>query len=180
MIPLGQALSPESSILSPRGKVLEDGMPRFFRRIREGVFDLEDLRFRSGELSEFVREASLKYGFKLDSVVAVGYSNGANIAASITFLGLLPLAGAVLFRPMIPFVLERPPNLKGVSVFVSSGTVDPVVPKENATRFIGLLERSGADLEVNWEAAGHGITKEEVGKAKEWFSSHFPGRPHKR
>jgi phospholipase/carboxylesterase/glyoxalase family protein len=169
MIPLGHGISPESSVLSPRGKMLENGMPRFFRRIRGGVLDVEDLKFRSKELSEFVKEASLRYGFRLDSVVPVGYSNGANIAASILLLRFLPLPGAILFRPMTPFVPERAPDLKGTAVFVAAGSADPLVHGEETTKLVGLLERGGAKVEVNWENAGHGLTPDEVSKARDWF-----------
>ncbi len=173
MVPLGQAISSESSILSPRGKVLENGMPRFFRRIREGVFDLEDLKFRSREVSEFASEASLRYNFRLDSVIAVGYSNGANIAASILLLQLLPFAGAILFRPMTPLVPDRLPNLKGVSLFLSAGLNDSYVSKEETAGLVGLFEQSGAEVVLNWEGAGHGISEVEVRKARDWFDSKF-------
>jgi len=180
IIPIGKAISAESSVLSPRGRVLENGLPRFFRRIREGVFDLQDVKFRSIELSEFVREASLRYDFKLDSVIAVGYSNGANLASGILLLQLLPLAGAILFRPMTPLVPDTLPTLKGLPLFVSAGTKDPYVPKGETARLVGLFEDCGAEVVLNWENAGHGISEIEVRKAREWFDLGFHRRPTQR
>ncbi len=174
MVSLGRAISPESSILSPRGKALESGMPRFFRRIREGVFDVADLKFRSVELSDFVREASVKYTFDPGSVVAVGYSNGANIAASILLLRLLSLAGAVLFRPMVPFIPDSLPSLNGIPVFISAGANDPIVPRAETTKLVDLLSRARAEVALSRQPAGHGITEAEVRIAKAWFASHFP------
>ncbi len=178
MVTLGQAISPDSSILGPRGKVLENGMPRFFRRIREGVFDLEDLKFRSRELSDFVKEASAKYIFDPSLVIAAGYSNGANMAASILLLRLLPLAGAILFRPMVPFLPGSLPSLNGTPVFLSAGANDPIVPRVETMKLVDLLRRAGTEVALNWETAGHGITEGEVRRAKQWFGSHFPREPN--
>ncbi len=173
MVPLGHAISPQSSVLSPRGKVLEEGMPRFFRRLREGVFDVEDLRFRSKELSSFVKEASTRYKFDLDSVVAVGYSNGANIAASVLLLGLLSMAGGALFRPMVPLIPGSLPNLQGVAIFLSAGTRDPIVARTETERLAEMLRRAGCEVEINWEDADHGITEDEIRRANKWFNMHF-------
>src|SRR5215211_5231691 len=124
LIFLGKELEPNALILSPRGKVLEDGMPRFFRRLSEGVFDIEDLKFRTKELADFVEKASKAYGFDLQHVVALGYSNGANIASSL--LLLLPgiLSAAVLFRPMVPFIPDTLPNLSRKNIFICAGEWD--------------------------------------------------------
>src|SRR3989449_11430560 len=128
LIPIGHEISSEAAILSPRGKVLEDGMPRFFRRLAEGVFDIEDLKFRTNELADFVKAASVRYGFESKPVVLVGYSNGANIAAGMLLAGSLLPAGALLFRPMVPLTPEELPNLKGMSVFISARGFDQDVP----------------------------------------------------
>src|SRR5438093_4095070 len=106
LIPLGHDLDPNASLLSPRGKVLENGMPRFFRRLAEGVFDLEDLQKRTHELADFVVSAAEHYKIDIKHIVAVGYSNGANIAASILLLRPEVLSAAVLFRAMVPLVPE--------------------------------------------------------------------------
>src|SRR6266480_356877 len=121
LIRLGHEIDPEAAILSPRGKVLENGMPRFFKRLAEGVFDLEDLKFRTYELADFVEEASKVYGFDLQHVVALGYSNGANIAASELLLRPAILSSAILFRPMVPLIPEVLPDLSTKHVFISAG-----------------------------------------------------------
>src|SRR5216110_3498545 len=124
LIPLGRELDPNAALLSPRGKVLENGMPRFFRRLAEGVFDVEDLKHRTNELADFVAAAAEHYGFAADKVVAVGYSNGANIAASLLLLRPEVLSAAVLFRAMVPLVPDTPPNLSAVRVWIGGGTDD--------------------------------------------------------
>src|SRR5947207_11707636 len=111
LIPLGRELDPNAALLSPRGKVLENGMPRFFRRLAEGVFDLEDLKYRTNELSDFVTAAGKHYGFATDQLVAVGYSNGANIAASMLLLRPQLLPSAILFRAMVPLHPQKDPDL---------------------------------------------------------------------
>src|SRR5262249_7162147 len=144
LLPLGQVLAPGAALLSPRGKVLENGMPRFFRRLAMGVFDEQDLRFRSRELAEFVQTASDQYGFDSQKVIGVGYSNGANIAASLLLLHPGVLRAAALFSPMVPLEPERLPNLTGVAVFVAAGRSDPIVPPENTRRLQSLLTEAGA------------------------------------
>src|SRR4029077_1658625 len=111
LIPLGRELDPNASLLSPRGKVLENGMPRFFRRLAEGVFDLEDLKERTHELADFVVSAAAHYKIDIKNITAVGYSNGANIAASMLLLRPEILPAAVLFRAMVPLTPKTQPNL---------------------------------------------------------------------
>ncbi|HEX2739036.1 MAG TPA: alpha/beta hydrolase, partial [Rubrobacter sp.] len=139
LIPLGQDLAPDAAILSPRGKVLEFGAPRFFRRLAEGVFDHEDLLFRTHDLAGFVEAASEEYGFDLSKLVAVGYSNGANIAASTIFLHPGLLRAAVLFRAMVPFEPEVTPDLSGMPVFIAAGRRDRMIPPDNAQRLADIL-----------------------------------------
>lgn len=170
LIPLARQISPNAAILSPRGKVFENGiMSRFFRRLAEGVFDLEDLRFRTNELADFVVDASETYGFDLQRVTAVGYSNGANIAASMLLLRPEILSSAILFRAMVPFVPETLPNLSTKQIFMSSGLYDPIVTKEEARRLFGLLKNAGAMVSLNWQASGHELTIAEIRKAREWL-----------
>jgi len=171
MLPLGNAISPESSLLSPRGKVSENGMPRFFKRIREGVFDQEDLKFRSLELSNFVKEAAATYNFNIDSVIVVGYSNGANIATSILLLGYFRFAGAILFRPMTPLIPSKLPNLKGVQVYIAAGKLDQSVPRIDTERLVAMIQSTNAKVTLKWEADGHAISGEEIQDAKNWFDS---------
>lgn len=167
---LGASLSPGSALLSPRGKVLENGMPRFFRRIAEGVFDIEDLKFRTQELAGFVRGAVRAYGFESSNVIAVGYSNGANIASSLLLLDPGLLRAAVLYRAMVPFEPEVLPDLTGTSVYMASGLRDQLVPPSNAARLAEILRASGADVELRWTDAGHGLSAEDVGDASTWLS----------
>jgi predicted esterase len=173
MLSLGHVISRRSSLLSPRGKIVENGMPRFFRRFGEGVFDIEDLKFRSGELADFVREASATYDFDLNAVIAIGYSNGSNIATSIILLQLFRFAGAILFRPMVPLVPSKPPNLDGFRVLVAAGNSDGIVPQDETERLVTLFRRAGAEVTLNWQAGGHEFNSEEVERAKEWFDSKF-------
>jgi phospholipase/carboxylesterase len=170
LLPLGHQLDSKAALLSPRGKVLERGMtPRFFRRLAEGMFDIEDLKFRSNELAEFVEKASTIYGFDIRRVLAVGYSNGANIAASILLLRPQTLSGAILFRPMVPLVPDRIPNLSGKRVFMSSGLQDPIASKHETESLFYLLKGAGADVTLRWQATGHELMEEDVQAARQWL-----------
>jgi predicted esterase len=173
LIPVGQTLSSSASLLSPRGKVLEHGMPRFFKRLAEGVFDLEDLKFRTAELSKFVNDASSKYSFDLNKTIAVGFSNGANIGASLLLLNPNVIAGAVLFRPMLPLVPKPLPDLSEKKVIILSGQYDPIVSKEQAESLFSLLRNAGAKVEMQWQASGHELTQNDVQVAQRWLSTSF-------
>jgi phospholipase/carboxylesterase len=169
LIALGRALDPEAALLSPRGKVLENGMPRFFRRLAEGVFDQEDLIFRTHELADFIHAAAQQYGFSQNQAVAIGYSNGANIAGSILLLRPDTFQGAALLRPMVPLIPENLPELKGAPVLVAAGNFDPIVPVENARELVSLLRRSGADVTAFFENASHGLTETTVLTVQRWL-----------
>jgi predicted esterase/catechol 2,3-dioxygenase-like lactoylglutathione lyase family enzyme len=175
LLPLGRALSPTAALLSPRGKVLENGMPRFFRRLAEGVFDEEDLKNRTDELAGFVRAAVNKYGLDPHHTYAVGFSNGANIAASLLLAYPDLLAGAVLLRAMVPFEPETPPDLSGVHVYLAAGRQDQMVPPENTEKLAQLLRNSGADVTLDWQPGGHGIGPVEVEAARRWFEGMAQG-----
>src|SRR5437773_8909244 len=170
LVPLGRELDPRAALLSPRGKVLENGMPRFFRRLAEGVFDLEDLRNRTNELADFVAAAAQHYGFASDNVVAVGYSNGANIAAGVLLLRPEILRGAVLFRAMVPLVPDNLPDLSSVRVWIGAGNQDPIIPTSETQRLVELLRSAGADVTIQIGRAGHGLTSAEVETASQWLS----------
>jgi predicted esterase len=174
LLHLGRELSPGASLLSPRGRVLENGMPRFFRRLSEGVFDIGDLTDQTHALVRFVEQASQAYGFRLDRVVAVGFSNGANIAGSTLILHPGALAGAILFRPMVPFMPDTLPDLSRTPILILAGTRDTLVPREETERLAALLKRAGADVTLSWADATHGITGGEVAAGMEWLSSRFP------
>jgi phospholipase/carboxylesterase len=170
LVPLGRELAPGAAILSPRGKVSEYGAARFFRRLAEGIFDHEDLVFRTHELTRFVETAAEEYELDLSRIVAVGYSNGANIAASLMLLHPGLLRAALLFRAMVPFEPEVVPDLSGMPVFLAAGRMDRMIPPENTERLAGILREAGADLDLRWRDTGHALTYEEVAEAKEWFS----------
>ena len=171
LIPLGRELDPTAALLSPRGKVLENGMPRFFRRLAEGVFDLEDLKYRTNELADFVAAAAEHYGFAADKVVAVGYSNGANIAASMLLLRPEILSAAILFRAMVPLVPDKQPKLSSVRVWIGAGTDDPIIPTSVTKRLAELLRSAGADVTMRHFPAGHELTPDDVEAAREWLTT---------
>jgi len=174
MIPLGQALAPGTAGLSPRGKVSEYGAPRFFRRLAEGVFDHEDLLFRTHELAEFVEAASEEYGFDRSKLVAVGYSNGANVAASTILLHPGLLRAAVLFRAMVPFEPEVTPDLSGMPIFIAAARMDRMIPPDNTQRLAEILDEAGANVDLRWSDTGHPLTYEDVREAKQWLSEVLP------
>jgi predicted esterase len=169
LIPLGRELDPNAALLSARGKVLENGMPRFFRRLAEGVFDMEDLKYRANELADFVSAAAQHYGFSTDELVAVGYSNGANIAASILLLRPEIMRAAILFRAMVPLVPDTLPDLSSVRVWIGAGDQDPIVPASETKRLAELLRRAGADVTIRFATAGHGLTNDDLEAARHWL-----------
>lgn len=169
LLELGRMLAPGANLLSPRGKVSEHGAARFFRRLAEGVFDLEDLHARTSELAGFVRAAVDAYGLNPGRLIAVGYSNGANIAGSMLLSepGLLP--AAVLFRAMVPFVPEQPPALDGTAVFISNGRLDPLIPPQQTDDLVALLTEAGADVTLRWSEGGHGLDHGDLQAAAYWL-----------
>ncbi|WP_339158550.1 alpha/beta hydrolase [Paenibacillus sp. FSL W8-0186] len=173
LLPLAVALSPDSSVLGIRGNVLENGMPRFFRRLAEGVFDEEDLALRTRELYDFLDESAVKYGLNRRNYVAVGYSNGANIAASLLFHYNDALSGAVLHHPMVPLRSVVLPDLKNVPVFIGAGRNDRMCSPAETEELSSLLEGAGAKLTVHWENAGHSLTGTEIDAAAAWFRQAF-------
>jgi predicted esterase len=169
LIPLGRELDPAAALLSPRGKVLENGMPRFFRRLAEGVFDLEDLKKRTHELADFVVAETQHRKFAADQIVAVGYSNGANIAASMLLLRPEILRAAILFRAMVPLAPNNLPDLSSVRVWIGAGNQDPIVPTSEAQRLVKLLRSARADVTLRFLNAGHGLINNEIEIAREWL-----------
>lgn len=167
LLPLGRALAPGAALLSPRGAVLENGMPRFFRRLAEGVFDEEDVRRRARDLAGFVAGARHAYG--LAAPLALGFSNGANIAAAMLLLCPEALAGAVLLRPMVPLAAPTGETLAGRPVLMLSGASDPTVPAETAHRLAEMLAGRGAAVEHRTLPAGHGLTAMDVEAARRWL-----------
>ena len=169
LLPLGRLMRGGAALLSPRGKVLEHGMPRFFRRLAEGVFDEEDLIRRTHELADFVEASVGEYGLDRNRIWAVGFSNGANIAASLLLLHPGLLAGAVLLRAMVPLEPDPTPDLSGTPVYLAAGRSDPIVPAENTERLASLLEEAGAEVTLDWQPGGHGIGRPEVDASSRWL-----------
>jgi predicted esterase len=170
LLPLGNELWPGAALLGVRGKVLENGMPRFFRRIREGVFDVEDLKFRTEELAQFIQAASERYDFRTEKLIAVGYSNGANIAASLILLHPHYLAGAVLFRAMVPYTPDIIRDFRNLPVFLGSGESDPIVARSQPEELRELLESGGAEVTLFWHEGGHELGDDDIEAAKSWLS----------
>lgn len=170
LIGIGQAVAPGAAILSPRGNVLENGAPRFFKRLAEGVFDPKEVRSRAEELARFIRAAISSYGLDSSRVHALGYSNGANIASTVMFIEPGLLQGAVLFRPMLVFEPEKQNDLSGSGVFVSAGRMDPIVPVSSVERLAELFEASHAEVTLKWQLVGHNLVPSEVREAADWFA----------
>ncbi|WP_053219480.1 alpha/beta hydrolase [Virgibacillus senegalensis] len=170
LLPVANMIDPEASVLGVKGNVSENGMARFFRRLREGVFDEEDLVARTEELYEFLNEAASTYQFDRNNVVAVGYSNGANIAGSLLFHYASSLDRAILFHPMVPRRGIELPNLNGTDVFIGAGTNDPLINSTETEELEQLLTDAGAQVTVHWENTGHQLSEREVLHAKSWYS----------
>jgi len=171
LLSLGRSLTPNAALLSPRGTVLENGANRFFRRVAEGVFDLEDLRARTDDLARFVREGVEQYELDSTGVIAVGFSNGANIAASVLLAHPGVFAGAILFRAMVPFEPKDPVPLSGTRVFLGAGRNDPLVPASQTERLADVLRGNGADVTLAWQSAGHTLTRADLDSARAWLAS---------
>jgi phospholipase/carboxylesterase len=174
LVPMAKMVAPNANVLSPRGKILEDGAARFFKRLAEGVFDVEDLKFRTHELADFVSEASSEYKFDSSNIYALGFSNGANIASSLLFLRTEVLAGGAILRGMVPLNLEKGeleklPNLTGKKVFLANGTRDPMVPLDNAKKLAEMYKQAGATLTHELNPASHGLIQSDLQTMKHWF-----------
>lgn len=171
LLPVARKIDGDASTLSVRGDVLENGMPRFFRRLAEGVFDEEDLIARTKALNEFLDQSAKAYDFDRDHVIAIGYSNGANIAGSLLFHYQDALKGAILHHPMVPRRGIELPDLSGKSVFITAGTNDPICPSSESKDLQSLLENANADVDIHWEDNGHQLTISEIEAARNWYLS---------
>ncbi|WP_160122469.1 alpha/beta hydrolase [Rhodovarius lipocyclicus] len=169
LLPLGRLVAPGAALLSPRGRVLEHGMPRFFRRLAEGVFDEDDLRLRSDELAGFIRAARARHG--LAAPVALGFSNGANIAAALLLRHPGLLAGAALLRAMVPFAQPPAADLSGTPVLLLSGVSDPIVPAANSARLAALLRADGAAVTHQELPLGHGLSRMDSALTGQWLTT---------
>jgi len=170
LIGIGQAIAPGAAILSPRGNVLENGAPRFFRRLAEGVFDPKEVRSRAEELARFIRAAVITYRLDPTRVFALGYSNGANVASTVMFVEPGILQRAILFRPMLVYEPTERKDLSGFAVFVSAGRMDPIVPTDSVERLVKLLELAHAEVTLKWQLDGHNLVPSEVSEAADWLA----------
>ena len=170
LISIGQAVAPGAAILSPRGNVLENGAPRFFRRIAEGVFDPKEVRSRAEELARFIRAAAVTYRLDAGRIFALGYSNGANIASTIMLIEPGILQGSILLRPMLVYEPTEHNDLAGSAVFISAGRMDPIVPTTSVERLVTLFESLHADVTLKWQLTGHSLVPSEVREAAEWLN----------
>jgi phospholipase/carboxylesterase len=170
LLPLGRMIAPNATLLSPRGKVLENGMPRFFRRLADGVFDEDDVRLRANEVADFIVAARAQYG--IASPIALGYSNGANTAAAILLLRPEALAGAILLRATVPLSQTSPVDLTGKPVLIISGAMDPLMQPERAARLASLLTGYGAVVDHRTLPSGHELSQADVTLAKQWLQAH--------
>lgn len=171
LVPLGERIAPQANLLSPRGPVLENGMPRFFRRLDVGVFDEADIARRAVDLGAFVRAGAERYGFDPSRVRALGYSNGANMAAALMLLDPALLSGAALLRAVLPLEPPHPPDLTGRSVRIAAGRRDPYAPPERVDALAERLRAGGASVDLRWSERGHELDPREIDETAEWFAS---------
>lgn len=170
LIGIGQAIAPGAAILSPRGNVLENGAPRFFKRIAEGVFDPKEVRSRAEELARFIRAAAITYRLDTSRIFAFGYSNGANVASTVMLIEPGAIQGSILFRPMVVYEPPDKPDLSGSSIFISAGRLDPIVPTDSVEQLAEIFRSGNADVTLKWQIAGHNLVPSEVREAAEWFA----------
>jgi phospholipase/carboxylesterase len=174
LLDLGRAIDPGAALLSPRGNVLENAAPRFFRRLAEGVFDETDVVARARELSAFVEAAASRYKIALPELIAIGYSNGANIAAAMFLLEIAPFRQAILLRAMVPLSDLEPSTRKPGRILISNGRIDPIAQPENGHRLAELLRQTGAEVDLIFQAGGHGLMPEDVAASQQWLAANQP------
>jgi predicted esterase len=170
LIGIGQTIAPGAAILSPRGRVLENGAPRFFRRLAEGVFDPKEVRSRAEELARFIRAAISAYGLDATRIYALGFSNGANVASVVMLIDPTLIHGAMLLRPMLVFEPEEQSDLSGAAVFISAGRMDPIVPTASVERLAELFESRHAEVTLKWQMAGHNLVPSDARAAADWLA----------
>lgn len=170
LLGIARAVAPGAALLSPRGNVSENGSFRFFRRLAEGVFDPDEVRERGEELARFIRAAARRYQLDLSRMVALGYSNGANIASTVLQLDPSLLGGCILLRPMLVFEPAGQRDLTGKRVLISAGRMDPIVPVQNVEQLAARLESAGAEVTLKWQLTGHSLSPDEVREAADWIA----------
>jgi phospholipase/carboxylesterase len=169
LISVGQAIAPGAALLSPRGGTMENGAPRFFRRIAEGRFDPAEVLARAADLAAFIRAAVTEYQLDPDRIFALGYSNGANIASTVMFTEPSLIKGTLLFRPMVVLDVVEKKSLAGRSVFIAAGRLDQIVPGDQPERLAIMFRERGASVTMSWQLSGHNLTPSDVREAAEWF-----------
>jgi len=170
LIGIAQTVAPGAAVISPRGKVLEGGAPRFFRRLAEGIFEPAEVRARGKELAQFIRAAAARYQLDSSRIFALGYSNGANIASTVMLIEPGVIRAAILLRPMLVLEPEEKTDLSGSAVFISAGRVDPIVPVASVEKLAALLEARGAQVTLKWQLGGHNLVPSEIKEAEEWLT----------
>ena len=169
MVSLGREIDPAAALLSPRGKISENGHLRFFRRLAEGVFDEADVIRRAHELADFVLAAAAHYQFSPERMTAVGYSNGANIAGAVLLLRPEIFAQAILLRAMVSISNAQAPDLSGHRVLISAGEDDPIAPAEGSRELMELFRRGGAEVTLEMQPGGHHLLRGDVIAARRWL-----------
>jgi len=170
LVGIGQAIAPGAAILSPRGNVLENGAPRFFKRIAEGVFDPKEVRSRAEELAKFIRAAVITYRLDPQRIFALGYSNGANVASTVMLVEPGVIQGSILFRPMVVYEPTEKTDLTGSSVFISAGRMDAIVPADSVEKLVDIFRSANADVTLKWQISGHNLVPSEVREAVDWYA----------
>jgi phospholipase/carboxylesterase len=170
LIGIGQAIAPGAAILSPRGNVLENGAPRFFKRLAEGVFDPREVRSRAEELARFIRAAAISYRLDPSRIFAFGYSNGANVASTVMLVEPGVIQGSILFRPMVVYEPPHKADLSGSSIFISAGRLDSIVPTDSVEQLAEIFRSGNADVTLKWQISGHNLVPSEVREAADWFA----------
>lgn len=170
LIGIAQTVAPGAAVISPRGKVLEGGAPRFFRRIAEGVFDPAEVRSRAEEMAKFIRAAADRYALDPTRIFALGYSNGANIASTVMLIDPGVIRAAVLLRPMLVYEPKEKNDLSGTAALMSAGRVDPIVPTTSVERLAALFEERGADVTIKWQLGGHNLVPSEIKEGADWLA----------
>jgi predicted esterase len=170
LIGIGQAIAPGAAILSPRGNVLENGAPRFFRRIAEGVFDPKEVRSRAEELARFIRAAVVTYRLDPQRIFALGYSNGANVASTVMLIEPGVIQGSILLRPMVVYEPPEKNDLTGSSVFISAGRMDAIVPTDSVEQLADMFRAANADVTLKWQISGHNLVPSEIREAVDWYA----------
>jgi phospholipase/carboxylesterase len=171
LIDIAKMIDPNANILSIRGNVLESGMPRFFKRIAPGVFDLDSLVDETKNLYHFLKQSEELYNIKRENMIVIGYSNGANIAGSILLHEDHPFNSAVLLRPMLPLKKNEINDLSGVHIFIIASKLDPIVKEEETQELGKMLRLRGAHSTMTWVESGHQLTMKDIELMKAWYES---------